>query len=74
MIMMGDKKKTLNAILGPHEENVGVEGDDVHEGHEICKELIDAVKSGSHEDVWNCLKAAVEEINSEPSEEGIEEA
>lgn len=62
MIMMGDKKKAMTAILGPAHEEEPQESP--NELHAISKELIDGVKSDDHEAVANCLSAAWELMGS----------
>jgi hypothetical protein len=55
MIMMGEKRKAITAILGPEAEPEKPEGSEMSA---IGKELIDAVHASDVETVVSCLKAA----------------
>jgi hypothetical protein len=58
MIMMGDKKKALTAILGEESENVGVRESGSPSDLEQCaSELIQAVESKDASSVASALRA-----------------
>jgi ribosomal protein S20 len=74
MIMMADKKKTINQILG---EPKGKEEEDKGEGessalHVCVKEFFDAVKADDVESGVAALRSCYAELESEegPEEEG----
>lgn len=68
MIMMADRKKTVQAILGPHPE---AEEKEEPSSLQMCaEELIDAVHSKDAHAVVDALKAMFEELDSEPHVEG----
>lgn len=60
MMMMGDKKKRVNLILGPeHEEELPKEA-----LHTIAEELISCIQESDSEGLMHCLRAAFSELNS----------
>lgn len=65
--MMGDRKKTVSAILGPPDEKPKESGDGALRA--IAEELIDSVHSRDSDGVIAALRAAFEALNSGPSEE-----
>lgn len=72
MIMMGEKKKALTAILGPASPGVGEKGEDGPDDlHVIAEELIDAFHAKDAALVAAGLRAAYEQLDGaeEPSEE-----
>jgi len=69
MIMLGDKKKKLAAILGPVDEPRYEEHE--HDGlHAVCEEVLEAIKSNDVHGLGEALKAAFLHFDSEPHEEG----
>lgn len=78
MIMQGNRKNAVTAILGPESPNVGVrselsDSESPEELKMISQELIEAIHARNPEDVCQALKAAFELLDSEPHEEGPEE-
>lgn len=71
MIMMGDKKKAMTAILGPaHEEDEGKEPDALHA---ISQEAINCIHAHDVMGLADCFRAAFALLDSEPHEEGEHE-
>lgn len=69
MLMMGDKKKTLIAIMGPREEEKKDEGG----GDallECAKELLACIKEDDPEGALSALRTIFAELDSEPHSEG----
>jgi hypothetical protein len=80
MIMMGDKKKAITAILGPHSDNVGKRGEDgaiEEEGPDtlmVCmEELIDAIHAKDASAAVDAFRTAFEELEMTPHEEAPHE-
>lgn len=69
MIMMGDKKKIIDSILGPHEID-GEPMDEASSLEAIAQELIEAVSNHDVKAVAECLRAAFAECDAEPHVEG----
>ena len=69
MMMIGDKRKLLTAVLGPHEPDGEVK-EDANEVHAIAQELIEAVHNHDVAGVADALKAAFELLDMEPHAEG----
>lgn len=68
MIMMGDRKKAVTAILGPEEgEDQGHEENSLHH---IAEEIISCIHAKDAPGLADALKAAVAECESEPHHEG----
>lgn len=69
MIMMGDKKKAVAAILGPHPEEEHEE-----KGPEAlllaAHEAMEAIHSRDAEGLLDALRAIFAELDSEPHAEG----
>lgn len=79
MIIMGDKKNVLTAILGPDGNNVGVrrgsgEDEEPDELAMIAQELIEAVHARNPKEVVEALRAAFMCLDSEPHVEGPHES
>jgi predicted outer membrane lipoprotein len=77
MIIMGDKKKTLTAILGPRSENIGerseIENGGVEDSLLACaEELISAVHAKDAQGVVEALQAAFEHMEMQPHAENME--
>lgn len=71
MIMMGDRKKAMMAILGPaHEETPEKELDPLHA---ISQEAIECVLNHDFAGFADCLRAAFSLCDSEPQAEGPSE-
>lgn len=72
MMMMGDKKKAVAAILGPHADNVGAKGkeDGPSSLHIAAEEALDAVHAKDPAAFLDALRAIFEELDSEPHVEG----
>jgi hypothetical protein len=68
MIMMGDKKKMLTAILGPHKEVE--EMPSVDEMETIMQEFIECVHGKDAQGAAAAFKAACALCDSEPHVEG----
>lgn len=72
MIMMGDRKKMVSAILGPHPgEAKEDEGPDALHG--VAQELIEALHARNPGEVLDALRAIFEALDAEPHEEGPHE-
>lgn len=69
MIMMGDKKKMIGAILGPEKQDEP-ESEGMDALHALSEELIDAIHAKDAPGVASALQAAFEEMDSEPHVEG----
>ena len=69
MIMMGDRKRTVAAILGPQEEKAKEEGGG--ELRAIAEELIDAVHAKDSDGVIAALRATFSAMDAEPHVEGL---
>ena len=71
MMILGDKRKTAMAILGPKSDGVGMKGEDGGPDalFEIAKDLIDCVHAKDPMGVAEALKAAFQELESQPHEE-----
>lgn len=65
-MMMGDRKRTVNQILGPEEEEAPDAGPSTL--HAIAEDLISAVKDGNAEAVASALSAAYQECCSTSEE------
>lgn len=65
--MMGDRKKTVSAILGEPEAE---KTETVDTLHAIAEELIDAIHSKNVADVASCLRTCFMHLDAEPHEEG----
>lgn len=63
--MMGDKKKMMASILGPP-PGESEEGPGPDDGHEIAKELIDAIHAKDPVATWGALSAACDQMDSDP--------
>lgn len=72
MLLGGDKKKYINAILGPREEDKKPEEDE-SPLHAIADELIGYIHSHDVEGVVTCLKSAFAHMESEPHEEATDQ-
>lgn len=70
MIMMGDRKKQVYQILGPHknEETQDDAGPDALTT--LAEELIEAVHKKDASHVADCLRALFQELESKAHEEG----
>lgn len=70
MIMLQDKKKLVQGILGPVAPEKPIDGGDEKSSlHTMCDELIEAVHSKSCDGVLSSLKAIFQELDMEPHEE-----
>lgn len=72
MIMMGDRKKAVTAILGPDSDNVGSREDESGSEdamHSVANELIEAVHAKNVPDVVAALKAAHAMCNAPEDDE-----
>jgi hypothetical protein len=76
MIMQGDRKRMVTAILGPSSKNVGKRSPegapDEHTatGHQLMQEFSEAVHTKDHAGAWEALKTAFHHMESEPHAEG----
>jgi hypothetical protein len=73
MIMMGDKKRTIHAILGPEEGDLSEKeegGDNKEEKMAAMKELIDCVHAKDEEGAMSAFEALFECCDSLPHVEG----
>lgn len=70
MIMMGDRKKSVAAILGPRDGEKKESGPAMGALHAIAQELIDAVHAKDADGVEAAFRAAFAECDSEPHVEG----
>lgn len=74
MMIMGDKKKAITAILGERHPNVGERWEDGPKTHDalsaLGSELCEAVKSDDGPGVVSALRAIFAELDSEPHAEG----
>lgn len=77
MIMLGDKKKALTAILGPRHEEVekkeGGASDSSAELHAIAHDLVESVHARNVPDVVEALKAFFYACDAMPHVEGEHE-
>lgn len=75
MIMMGDRKKHIQAILGPSslEEEGPKEPDNSAELHAIAHDIVEALHARNVPDVVDGLKAFFYACDAEPHEEGEHE-
>ncbi len=64
MMMMGDKKKTVNQILGPDPSDAPPEDTGGDTLSAIAEDLISAVKDGDASAVASALSAAFQECSS----------
>lgn len=72
MIIQGDKKKVLSAILGSDGDAVAHTHDEdgADELHVICEEVIDAVHNKDAKALAEAIRAVFEHLDSEPHVEG----
>ncbi len=68
MLMMGDKKKAVMAILGPPKKAEEEKGEEVSPLHVIAEELIDAVHANDAAGVAACFEAAFAHCESSEGE------
>lgn len=68
MMMMGDRKKTVNQILGPDPSEAPAEDKGGSSLSAIAEDLISAVKDGDAEAVASALSAAYQECCSSSGE------
>lgn len=64
MIMMGDRKKTVNQILGDPKEKKGDESPSDSLG-ECIKELIDSIHAKDVEGAKSAFRACIADLHSE---------
>ncbi len=69
MIMMGDKKRAIAAILGPHPSEQK-EDDGPDASHAVAEELIEALHAKDAAGVVSALRALFDEFDSQPHAEG----
>jgi hypothetical protein len=68
MIMMGDRKRMITAVLGPHESKEA-EKEEINAKEEIMHELIESFHAHDIQGALSAFKALFLECESEPHEE-----
>lgn len=69
-MLLFDRKKALNQIMGPPPDKGGGEAEDP--AHTLSKEAIAAVHAHDHEGFANATKALFQHYQSDPDQDGDE--
>lgn len=67
-MIMFDRKKALNQIMGPHPDHKS-DGGEVSPEHALSKEAIEAVHAHDHEGFANATKALFMHFQNDPDQD-----